>query len=86
MTVEKTTPVGSFSANAFGLYDMHGLVWEWCSDDWHDNYQDAPNNGTAWRSVWRETKVICGGCWGTYAHNCRSASRSYDTSYALSKF
>ena len=45
---QETIPVGQFPPNAFGLYDMHGNVWEWCLDDWHDNYYGAPNDGTAW--------------------------------------
>ena len=46
----QTTEVGNFPPNAFGLYDMHGNVWEWCADHWHNNYEDAPINGAAWFS------------------------------------
>jgi formylglycine-generating enzyme required for sulfatase activity len=45
---KETIPVGQFPPNAFGLYDLHGNVWEWCTDDWHDNYENAPSDGSAW--------------------------------------
>jgi formylglycine-generating enzyme required for sulfatase activity len=44
----ETTPINQFSPDAFGLYDVHGNVWEWCADHWHSNYQKAPANGSAW--------------------------------------
>ena len=76
----ETTKVGYFQfANAFGLYDMHGNVFEWCEDDWHDNYKDAPTDGSAWLSGERNTtKVIRGGSWLNRPDLCRSAYRSYD--------
>jgi formylglycine-generating enzyme required for sulfatase activity len=75
---EKTTPVGQFSPNAFGLYDMHGNVWEWCEDDYHDNYEGAPRDGSAWLSN-NTTKILRGGSWILYPYRCRSAYRhSYD--------
>ncbi|MBE9143554.1 formylglycine-generating enzyme family protein [Planktothrix mougeotii LEGE 06226] len=45
---KETTPVGKFPPNAFGLYDLHGNVWEWCADPWHDNYEKAPTGGEVW--------------------------------------
>ncbi len=76
---QQTTPVGSMGvSNAFGLYDMHGNVWEWCEDDWHDDYGGAPNDGSAWiasTSSWSSTKVLRGGSWGNNPRDCRSACR-----------
>jgi formylglycine-generating enzyme required for sulfatase activity len=74
---EGTTPVGAFGvANAFGLYDMHGNLYEWCSDFWHDDYQYAPCDGSAWFDGMNESdRVIRGGFWNSYARNCRSAFR-----------
>jgi formylglycine-generating enzyme required for sulfatase activity len=80
---KETTVVGSFGvANAFGLYDMHGNVWEWCLDDWHDNYEGAPTDGSAWfynndnLSQRQGHAVLRGSSWLDYPKNCRSASRN----------
>jgi formylglycine-generating enzyme required for sulfatase activity len=73
---EQTTDVGTFPPNAFGLYDMHGNVWEWCEDDWHENYIDAPTDGSAWNSQsGSNTKLLRGGSWYDVAGLCRSALR-----------
>ncbi|NER29150.1 MAG: SUMF1/EgtB/PvdO family nonheme iron enzyme [Symploca sp. SIO1C4] len=75
----ETTSVGSFPANAFGLYDMHGNVFEWCEDDHHKSYENAPIDGSAWRSRDKETtKVIRGGSWGSRPTYCRCAVRIDD--------
>ena len=74
----ETTPVNQFGiANNFGLCDMHGNVREWCEDDWHSNYENAPKDGNAWLSEESSNKVICGGSWNGNPIDCRSASR-YD--------
>jgi formylglycine-generating enzyme required for sulfatase activity len=72
----ETTPVGQFPPNAFGLYDMHGNVWEWCMDDWHDNYENAPSDGSVWLvDYYQEESVMRGGSWGLNPTYCRSAFR-----------
>ncbi len=76
----QTTPVGYFEvANNFGLCDMHGNVWEWCEDNWHENYEGTPENGTAWLSGDSSKKVVRGGSWASFPDYCRSAFRYYIT-------
>ena len=73
---QETTPVGRFFCNAFELYDMHGNVWEWCADRWHDNYNNAPSDGSAWNTGGDENiRVARGGSWDFTAWACRSAFR-----------
>jgi formylglycine-generating enzyme required for sulfatase activity len=68
--------VGEKEPNPFGLYDMHGNVWEWVEDDWHDDYNGAPVDGRAWTDEPRaEYRVYRGGSWRYGAGRCRSASR-----------
>ena len=77
---EQTTPVGSFPANRFGLYDMHGNVDEWCADPWHENYEGAPQNGRVWRENGNENRSpLRGGSWYNNPRYCRSAYRSYNS-------
>ncbi|MCJ8280847.1 MAG: bifunctional serine/threonine-protein kinase/formylglycine-generating enzyme family protein [Rivularia sp. ALOHA_DT_140] len=71
-----TTPVGSFPPNAFGLYDMHGNVWEWCADFWHDSYDNAPGDGRVWHEEGdNNLRVMRGGSWFNVPRFCRSALR-----------
>ncbi|MEM9091270.1 MAG: formylglycine-generating enzyme family protein [Cyanobacteria bacterium P01_F01_bin.53] len=76
---EKPTPVNQFKgANAFGLVDMHGNVWEWCQDHYHDSYEGAPNDGSAWEDKQKDaTRILRGGSWNDIPRNCRSACRNY---------
>jgi formylglycine-generating enzyme required for sulfatase activity/uncharacterized caspase-like protein len=72
---QQTTDVGSFPPNAFGLYDMHGNVWEWCADRWHADYQGAPPDGSAWLEGGSENYLLRGGSWNNGSLNCRAAYR-----------
>jgi formylglycine-generating enzyme required for sulfatase activity len=83
----KTTEVASFGvANNFGLYDMHGNVWEWCQDYWHSNYKSAPTDGSEWSTnVSSYDRMRRGGSWKGTSSDCRSACRkgyNLDSSYS----
>ena len=72
----KPSAVGNYPPNKFGLYDMHGNVWEWCEDHWHDNYNGAPDDGSVWVAKGEGAlRVFRGGSWINFAELCRAASR-----------
>jgi formylglycine-generating enzyme required for sulfatase activity len=78
-----TVPVGSFNPNPWGLHNVHGNVWEWCEDIWHDSYKGAPTDGSAWipkrrsggRSNQQGHRVVRGGSWFDPPWDLRSALR-----------
>jgi formylglycine-generating enzyme required for sulfatase activity len=81
---QQTTDVLSFHANAWGLHEMHGNVREWCADHWHDDYEDAPNDGRAWSDEdakqnknEKKGRLLRGGSWPLRPAYCRSAYRAY---------
>ena len=81
-TKEQTIPVGTYPPNFYGLYDMHGNVFEWCQDHWHPNYNRAPVDGSAWTKDGDSSlRVLRGGSWADPPCDCRSAFRN--NSYPL---
>jgi formylglycine-generating enzyme required for sulfatase activity len=83
---KKTVPVGSFAPNAWGLYDMHGNVMEWCQD-WFDAgyYKNSPTYDPPGPEK-SESRVLRGGCWGIFPAACRSAARTRNTPEAREAF
>jgi formylglycine-generating enzyme required for sulfatase activity len=80
--VKKTTDVGSYPANRWGLYDMHGNLWEWVADTWHDNYTSAPADGSAWTTNGDDIKrVVRGGSYNYPAAEARSSIRCGQDQY-----
>jgi len=72
----KTHPVGQKEHNPWGLYDMHGNVWEWVQDEWHVSYDGAPTDGSAWEVGDGAIRVARGGGWSCNTRGCRSAVRN----------
>ncbi len=74
---KKTAEVGHYQANALGVFDMHGNVWEWVQDCWHDRYDGAPQDGTAWEEKECDARVLRGGSWKNYPLFIRSSNRDW---------
>jgi formylglycine-generating enzyme required for sulfatase activity len=74
--LQQTAPVGSFRPNAFGIYDMHGNVWEWVEDTWHESYDGAPTDGSAWLQGGNpDLRIIRGGAWRNESYLVHAALR-----------
>ena len=83
---QQTAPVGSFSANAFGLYDMHGNVLEWTQDCWNDSYNGAPVTQVAWNTGKCSSRVVRGGAWNSLPQHIRSADRNAFRAYKRANY
>jgi len=85
----RTHPVGEKTPNAWGLYDLHGNVWEWCLDEWHEDYSSKPdslkrNGNEAWGDINENDNryhLLRGGSWSHDAFNCRSAYRGRNLAF-----
>jgi eukaryotic-like serine/threonine-protein kinase len=82
---QKTTPVGSFPPNLFGLYDLHGNLREWCLDEWVSSYRGAPSDGSARGDInsrdEKKNRLLRGGSWFGHASDCRAASRYFGAAH-----
>jgi len=74
----RTTAVGSYPPNSWGLYDMHGNVWEWVEDCYINGYQSTSRNGKPWVSD-TKYRVMRGGAWNSQKQSCRSAKREFNS-------
>ena len=83
---QQTSPVGSFAPNAFGLYDMHGNVWQWVEDCYHNSYNGAPTDGSAWLAGDCSRRIRRGGGWSYSARILRAANRGGDSALNRSAF
>lgn len=70
-----STEAGTFPPNDFGVCDMHGNLWEWCADAWHEDYEGAPADGRTWDAPASKYRVMRGGSWHDTPDVCRSAAR-----------
>ena len=72
---KQTVPVDSFRSNRWGIFQVHGNVWEWTQDCWHENYAGAPADGSPWESGRCDYRIVRGGSWASYPGDLRSAER-----------